>query len=71
MREEIDSLTLKRKELEAELKVTIGSAAALKGIATWSSHSFARFDKDSFRLAEPEKYKLYVVEEYRRQFRLN
>lgn len=70
VREGIDSLTLERRRLEAELKVAIGSAGALKGIATWASHSIARFDQESFRQAEPESYKLFVVEEYRRQFRL-
>lgn len=70
VREDIDSLTLKRKRLEVELKLAIGSAAELKGIATWASHSFVRFDKESLRLCQPETYDLFVVEEYRRQFRL-
>ena len=70
VREDLDSLTLKRRHLEAELKLAIGSAAELKGIATWASHSFTRFDKESLRLRQPETYDLFVVEDYRRQFRL-
>jgi hypothetical protein len=70
VREALDGLELKRRELEAEFKITIGTAADLKGIATWRSQSFSRFNQDSLRNKQPDVYRLFLVEELRRHFRL-
>jgi hypothetical protein len=44
---------LKRRELEAEFKIAIGTAADLEGLASWRTQSFSRFDQDSFRSTQP------------------
>jgi hypothetical protein len=70
VREALDGLELKRRELEAEFKITIGAAAGLEGIATWRTQSFSRFDQDSFRSTQPDVYRLFLLQERRRHFRL-
>jgi hypothetical protein len=71
VRESLDGLELERRRLEADFKITIGPAAGIEGIADWKSQSITRFDQDSFRSNEPEIYKLFLVEELRRNFRLD
>jgi hypothetical protein len=70
VREALDGVELKRLELEAEFKITLGTAADLEGIATWKTPSFSRFDQGSFRNNQPDGYRLFLVEERRRHFRL-
>jgi hypothetical protein len=70
VREALDGLELRRLELEAEFKISIGPAEGLEGIATWRTQSFSRFDQDSLRNTQPGVYRLFLVEERRRHFRL-
>jgi hypothetical protein len=70
VRDSLDGLELKRRELEAEFKITIGTAAGLEGIAAWRTQSFSRFDQDSFGSTQPDVYRLSLVEERRGHFRL-
>jgi T5orf172 domain len=70
VREALDGLELRRRALEADFKLAIGTADGFKGIATWRCQSMTRLDLDSFQTAEPEVYRLFLVEERRRHFRL-
>jgi hypothetical protein len=70
VRETLDGLKLERRRLEAELKLTIGTAVELQGLASWRSQAWSRLDQESLRHAQPETYALFLVEERRRYFRL-
>lgn len=70
VRETLDGLELKRRTLEAEFKIAIGSADGLDGIATWRSQSRTRFDQDSFRNADPLTYERFLIVDRSRHFRL-
>jgi hypothetical protein len=70
VREALDGLELKRRELEAEFKIAIGPADGLEGIATWRTQAITRFDQDTFRTTDPDTYRLFLVAERRRHFRL-
>jgi hypothetical protein len=70
VRDALDGLELKRRELEAWFKITIGTAAGLEGIASWRTQSFSRLNQDSFRTMQPDIYRLFLVEEPRGHFHL-
>lgn len=70
MEEQIAPLQSHYDYLEAELKVTMGSAAELKGIATWKTGAQNRFDQKAFKEAEPELYERYKKQTRTRTFRL-
>jgi hypothetical protein len=59
-----------RARLENELKLTIGKADGLDGVATWKSHLVTRFDATAFKRAEPDLYQTFLRESRARQFHL-
>jgi len=70
IRETEDRLRFERELVESELKLAIGKADGLQGIATWKTSSFRRFDRTAFRLADEEMYERFVRMDLRRTFRL-
>ena len=71
IREEEFRLQLRREFLENELKVAIGSAAGLQGIASWISQVQKRFDGLLFKSENPSLYSSYQKEKTVRVFRLH
>lgn len=71
VREKEYRLALRREFLENELKVVIGTAAGLDGIARWGSHVRKRFDQPQFKLDSPSVYAEYLREKVIRMFRLS
>lgn len=70
VREAEDGLAIERERLEAELKLAIGSAAGLDGIATWKSHVKRELDIEALKMDHPALYKEYERELRVRSFRL-
>ena len=68
--EQIAGLESRHIYLEAELKVTIGIAAELRGIATWKTGARSTFDQTAFKEAEPKLYEQYKKQSRTRTFRL-
>jgi T5orf172 domain len=52
VRETEHGVGLERVRLENDLKLVIGSAASLDGIATWKAHLVRKFDEASFKHAQ-------------------
>jgi hypothetical protein len=71
VREEEYRLQLRREFLENELKAEIGTAAGLRGIASWSSQAQKRFDCVLFKSENPSLYASYQQEKTVRIFRLH
>jgi predicted GIY-YIG superfamily endonuclease len=53
---------------ENVLKLTIGHAAELEGLATWKSHTKTQFNQAALKVAEPEIWKTYAEESIVRKF---
>ncbi len=70
VRESEDSLAIERERIEAELKLAIGSAAGLDGIATWKSHVKRELDVEALKRDHPALYKDYERQLRVRSFRL-
>lgn len=70
VREAQDALELERRRLETDLKLAIGTASELDGLATWKTHMSPRFDEAEFRAAEPALYAAFLREKPIRTFRL-
>ncbi len=70
VREAEHGLVIERTRFENELKLVIGTAAGLDGIATWKSHSVKKFDEASFKRTEPDLYEAFVREARTRKFLL-
>jgi hypothetical protein len=70
VREAEARLKLERECLEAQLKLVIGKAAGLDGLATWRTETFETFDESAFRCAHPKLHAAFVRESHRRPFRL-
>jgi len=71
IREEEFRLQLRREFLENGLKIAIGDAAGLRGIASWSSQVQKRFDGVLFKSENPSLYASYQKEKTVRIFRLH
>jgi hypothetical protein len=61
IKEEQAYLQLEQERLESKLKLRIGAAAGIRGVATWKSEP--RFDEQSFKERDPEAY-YQVLERY-------
>jgi hypothetical protein len=59
-----------KNRLEWKLKLRIGTASALEGIATWKTLTAHRFDQDAFAEAHPDLHATYQRETYSRRFDL-
>ncbi|MBR0801326.1 GIY-YIG nuclease family protein [Bradyrhizobium jicamae] len=70
MMEQIAGLQSRYDFLEAEIKVTMGTAAELKGIATWKTGVRNGFDRSAFQEAEPKLYEQYKKQSRTRTFKL-
>lgn len=70
VREEQDTCAFQRQLLENKLKLAIGKADGLDGIATWKTQARERFDEAALKLAHPELFKSYVSASRLRVFRL-
>ncbi len=69
-REEEDTQRYQRQLLENKLKIAIGTADGLDGIATWRTQAVERLDQGAFKSAEPEIFKKYVKSSKTRVLRL-
>lgn len=69
-RERHDAATHAKNRLEWRLKLTIGTASALDGIATWKTMTRQGLDTEAFKHAHPELYDQYQRETYFRRFDL-
>lgn len=61
---------LRCARLENSLKLVIGTAAGLDGIASWKTQTVPRFDETSFKRAEPKLHQAFIRETRQRPFRL-
>jgi predicted phage-related endonuclease len=68
--EQIRRLQSRYDYLEAELKVTMGTASELKAIATWKTGVRNAFDQKAFKEAEPKLYEQYKKQSRTRTLRL-
>ena len=58
---DLADLALEEERLEASIKLAIGSAKGIDGIATWQSRDGRRrFDPELLKAADPELYEAYV-----------
>jgi hypothetical protein len=58
-----------RARLETDLKLAIGTAAGIEGVATWRTET-QQFDEAGFRRVEPELYETYRQDVRLRRFLL-
>jgi hypothetical protein len=70
VREQQDRCEYERRHLENKLKLAIGTAAGLEGIASWKTRVIRRFDEAAFKEAESELYQAYVRTSYERKLDL-
>jgi len=59
-REDEDTANYLRQLLENRLKLAIGKADGLEGIATWRIQSVERLDQTAFKAEEPDIYRKYA-----------
>ncbi len=69
-REEEDTSRYQRQLLENKLKIVIGRADGLEGIATWRNQAVERLDQAALKAAEPDIFRTYVKTARTRIFRL-
>jgi Meiotically up-regulated gene 113 len=74
VRESQDRLRVQREFLEAKLKLRMGRACSMEGIATWKGQWRQNFDIQAFRAAEADLYaelfRRFGTESYKRFFRI-
>jgi T5orf172 domain len=70
IRQEEDRLRLEREFAESELKLAIGTADGLLGIATWKTREQKRFDQNTFKSAYPDLWENFSRVSRHRTFRL-
>jgi predicted phage-related endonuclease len=68
--EEMARLDSRREFLVAELKLTIGTASELRGIATWQNVKCNRFNTVAFKAEHPDIYEKYLSTSTNRVFKL-
>ena len=69
-REEEDTYRYQRQLLENKLKIVIGRADGLDGIATWRTQAVERLDQPALKAAEPDIFRMYVKTSRTRVLRL-
>ncbi len=70
IREEQDRLELERTTLENDLKLALGSASELQGVATWKTISREDFNRAKFKIEQPKMYRTYLRLLQFRSFRI-
>jgi hypothetical protein len=72
VREAQDRLKIRRQFYESKLKISIGHASSLQGLATWNGHWYQHLDLQSFRDADKGLYarlfQMFGSETYKRTF---
>jgi predicted phage-related endonuclease len=68
--EEMARLGTRFEYLEAEIKITMGAASELRGIATWANVTSNRFDATAFKAEHPDLYEKYRSPSTSRMFKL-
>jgi hypothetical protein len=69
-REQECRYSARRDILESRLKIAIGSASGLEGMATWKSAVTHRFDTKTFKQEHADLYAAFSTESRSRRFRL-
>jgi hypothetical protein len=59
-REEEDSYRYQRQLLENKLKIVIGRAEGVDGIATWRTQAIERLDQAALKATEPDIFRMYA-----------
>ncbi len=65
-----ETLAHEKERLETELKLIIGTAEGLEGLASWKAVEGHRFDGEAFKTDQPELYEQYSKPTRVRQLRL-
>jgi hypothetical protein len=68
--EEMARLDARVEYLVAGIKITIGAASALRGIATWQTVMSNRFNATAFKADHPDIYEQYRSKSINRVFKL-
>lgn len=68
VRERYDTLGFEKDRLEAELKLVIGTALGIEGIAGWKTVASRKFDTDLFKSERPDLYPSFLRESRSRRF---
>ena len=67
---ELNRIGDQEARLEIAIKLAIGSAKGINGVATWETgDSRRRFDSDILETADPELYKMYLTKFDQTRFR--
>jgi hypothetical protein len=64
-KEEQEYLRFECELIESKLKQRIGTAAGLRGVATWKTQIVRRFNESLFRSSDPERYQGLLERYYR------
>jgi hypothetical protein len=70
VREEYDTLGFEKDHLEAKLKLIIGTALGIEGVANWKMVSTHSFDAAAFKDAQPDLYQAFLREHRSRRLNL-
>ena len=68
VREQEDRCHYERLHLENKLKLVIGTAAGLEGMASWKTLEKTKFDRAAFKKERPELYQEYSTMVFERRF---
>jgi hypothetical protein len=68
--EQIAQLAVRSEYLVAEIKIAMGTASELRGIATWQTVTSNRFNSAAFKAEHPDVYQRYLSTSISRVFRL-
>ena len=71
LEEQSAKLDMRRDYLESRLKVAIGTAEVLDGIAVWKTQTITQFDVPALKQQEPATYSRYLKDSKSRPFRLS
>jgi len=70
IRESEDALKYEREVLEFQLKIAIGTASSMEGVATWKASVRSQFQAAKFKEANPQLYEQYSIQQRLRRFSL-
>ena len=69
---ELDRLEVEEDRLETAIKLAIGGARGIEGVATWETGDFRRaFDSEALKAANPELYEIYLTKFDQTRFRMD
>ncbi len=70
VREQYYEMQNKKEHLENRLRLLIGTASGLAGVATWKMEEWALFNRTKFQIDHPELYEFYCEKSYVRKLKL-